>query len=43
MGMLEPNATALLLGTAGVLLGTAALLSRVATRTGLPATARVDL
>lgn len=34
--MLEPNATALLLGTAGVLLGASALLSRVATRTGLP-------
>ncbi|MGO9828981.1 MAG: potassium/proton antiporter [Myxococcaceae bacterium] len=34
--MLEPNATALLLGTAGLLLGGSALLSRLAARTGLP-------
>ncbi len=34
--MLEPNATALLLVTAGVLLGVSALLSRLASRTGLP-------
>jgi potassium/hydrogen antiporter len=32
----EPNATALLLGTAGLLLGVSALLSPVARRTGLP-------
>ncbi len=34
--MLEPNATALLLVTAGALLGASALLSRLGTRTGLP-------
>ena len=34
--MLEPNATALLLGTAGVLLLASALLSGAAKRTGLP-------
>ncbi len=34
--MLEPNATALLLATAGVLLGASALLSRLGSRTGLP-------
>jgi potassium/hydrogen antiporter len=34
--VLEPNATALLLGTAGLLLGASALLTRVASRTGLP-------
>jgi potassium/hydrogen antiporter len=32
----EPNATALVLGTAGLLLGGSALLSRTATRLGLP-------
>jgi potassium/hydrogen antiporter len=34
--VLEPNATALLLGVAGVLLGASALLSRLSSRTGLP-------
>jgi cell volume regulation protein A len=34
--VLEPNATALLLGTAGLLLGVSALLSPIAGRTGLP-------
>jgi potassium/hydrogen antiporter len=34
--VLEPNATAFLLGTAGLLLGVSALLSPVARRTGLP-------